>query len=82
MLTQLLLSIGLPMIIIPLVATAGYFALRCFRARKVDNGDVELQSIVSSSNGKTLQSDSEYSSSKVNPAFATNSAQLPRIAFR
>jgi hypothetical protein len=77
--TQLLMPIGLPMIIIPLVATAGHFGLRCFRARKVDNGDIELQSVVSSSNGKTLQSDSEDSSSKVTPALATNSVQMPRV---
>ena len=79
MLIQLLLSIGLPLIIIPLVATAAYFGFRCFRARKLDSGDAEMQSVVGSSNGKTLQFDSEDSSSNVTPALATNSVQTLRV---
>lgn len=79
MLVQLLLCIGLPFLILPLIATAAYFGFRCFRALKLANGDVEQQNVVSSSNGKTLASDSEVSSSSAIPALSTNSVQLSRV---
>ena len=78
MLTQLLLALGLPMVIIPLVATAAYFGFRFFRARQLaGSGDLEQQqSIASSSNGKTSDSDSEESDLRVLPALATNSVHV------
>jgi hypothetical protein len=77
MLTQLLLALGLPMVIIPLVATAAYFGFRCFRARQLASGDLEQQqSIASSSNGKTSDSDGEESDLRVLPALATNSVHV------
>lgn len=80
MLTQLLLALGLPMVIIPLVATAAYFGFRSFRARQLAaSGDLEQQSNVSLSNGKTSDSNSEESGLSVIPAPATNSVHVPRI---
>jgi hypothetical protein len=81
MLTQLLLALGLPMIIIPLVATAAYFGFRRFRAQKLasSSGDIEMQSIASSSNSKTSPSDGDKSGLNVIPALATNSVHVPLI---
>lgn len=81
MLIQLLRSLGLPMIIIPLLATAAYFGFRCFRARKLAIADVERQSVVSSSNGKAPVSDIEDSSLRMVPALATSDVQIPRPVY-
>lgn len=79
MLTQLLLALGLPMIIIPLVATAAYFGFRRFRAQKLASGETEMQSIASSTKGKTSQSDSDESGLNIIPALATNNLHVPRV---
>lgn len=85
-LTQLLLSLCLPILIVPLVAAAGYFAFRWFRNRKCGDGNVEscVKDSGSSSSGPERASGSGSESESQafemkTPALATNSVQVPRV---
>lgn len=76
MLTQLLLSIGLPMLFFPLLATAAYFVIRAYQRRKAARKDLEQGDFVLSS--KDSSSRSDELEPKMMPAIATNSVHLPR----
>lgn len=79
MLTQLLLSIGLPFLIIPLIAAVVYYGFRYLRNRKSAKGDVEkcVKDSSSSSSGSGSESGQAF---EMTPALATNSVQVPRAS--
>lgn len=82
MLVQLLLCIGLPFLILPLLATAGYLAFRRFKAKKTTpvSNDVEKgDSILSKTRGSEDRSAVEPQH-MMTPALVTNSVQVP-VAF-
>lgn len=82
MLVQLLLCIGLPFLVLPLLATAAYLAFRWFKARKnksevkdVENGDLILSPVSQDSDDSSIMS-----LHRMTPALVTNSVQVP-VAF-
>lgn len=81
-LTQLLLSLCLPILIIPLVTAAGYFAFRWFRNRNSSDGDVEscVKDSSSSGSGSGSENESEGQAFEMmTPALVSNSLQVPRV---
>lgn len=79
MLTQLLLSIGLPFLVIPLIATVGYFGFRYMRNRNSAKGDVEKCVKDSGSSSSSSGSGGEDGQAfEMTPALATNSVQVMR----
>jgi len=84
MLVQLLLCIGLPFLILPLLATAAYFGFRWIKARKnkpvvedVEKGDFILSS---TSTRKDSEDESVGPEHMMTPALVSNSVQVP-VAF-
>jgi len=76
MLTQLLLSIGLPMLILPLLATAAYFVIRNYQKRKAALKDLEQGNFIL--NSTDSRSGSDELEPKMTPAIAANSVHVPR----
>ncbi|KAM0724318.1 hypothetical protein Q7P37_000200 [Cladosporium fusiforme] len=86
LLSQLLLSIGLPFLIIPIVAAIGYYGFRYLRNRKSaakeDVGSC-AKACVSSSGSSGSENDSasgggeEIEMTMMTPALKTNSVQVP-----
>lgn len=77
MLVQLLLSIGLPMLILPIIATIAYFGFRRIKAKKNQQKDIEQGDCVKSSDCASSDTDSEETKFVMTPALATNSVQMP-----
>lgn len=84
MLVQLLLCIGLPFLILPILATIAYCGFRWLKAKKkkekpvvkdVENGDYVLSSTKEESDEESLGPEREMT-----PALITNSVQVP-VAF-
>jgi hypothetical protein len=85
MLVQLLLCIGLPFLILPILATAAYCCFRWFRAKQKKNKpaakDVERGNFVLSSTQEDSDEDKCVSSQQeITPALVSNSVQVP-VAF-
>jgi len=81
-LIQLLLCIGLPFLILPLLATAAYFGFRWIKARKSKPvvKDVEKGDFVLNSPRQDSEAESIEPQHMMTPALITNSLQIP-IAF-
>lgn len=77
MLVQLLLCIGLPMLILPILATIGYFGFRWIKARKNSQTDLERGRLVKSPDSESSDGGSDETDFKMTPALATNSVQMP-----
>lgn len=76
MLTQLVLSIGLPTLILPLLATAAYFVIRNYQKRKAALEDIEQGEFIL--NSKDLRSGSDELDPNMTPATPVNSVHVPR----
>ena len=79
MLVQLLLCIGLPFIVLPLLATAAYFAFRWFKTKKnkpivkdVEKGDFVLTTPCEDSEDEDIGPQH-----MMTPALISNSVQVP-----
>jgi len=86
MLVQLLLCIGLPFIVLPIVATAGYFGVRWYKARKsktagkdVEKGDLIRKSTPKTDEEETVEMELRTVLTK-SPGLVSNSVQVP-VAF-
>ncbi|GAB7332117.1 hypothetical protein MBLNU13_g03998t2 [Cladosporium sp. NU13] len=79
MLVQLLLCIGLPFIILPLLATAAYFAFQWFKAKKNKPvaRDVEKGDLVLNSPRQDAEVESLEPQHMTTPALISNSVQVP-----
>lgn len=82
MLVQLLLCIGVPLLILPILATVAYYGFRWLKARKKkpnvkddENGEFVLSSTKEESDEESLGPERE-----ITPALITNSVQVP-VAF-
>jgi type III secretory pathway component EscV len=83
MLVQLLLCIGLPFLILPILATIAYCGFRWIKAKKkksvvkdVEHGDF----VVSSTKEDSDEDKSVGSQQELSPALVSNSVQIP-VAF-
>jgi hypothetical protein len=83
MLLQLLLCIGLPLLILPLLATAGYFGFRWLKARKSKTAgkDIEKGELVETSKSEDDEEESIEMEPRAvltkTPALISNSVQVP-----
>ena len=82
MLVQLLLCIGLPFIILPLLATAVYFGYRWFKAKENRPvvKDVEKGDFVLTTSREDSEDESIGPQHMMTPALISNSVQVP-VAF-
>lgn len=82
MLVQLLLCIGLPFLILPLLATAAYLGLRWYKAKKSKpvTKDVERGDFVFNSPRQDSEDDSTEPQHTMTLALISNSVQVP-VAF-
>lgn len=82
MLVQLLLCIGLPFLILPILATAAYFTFRWYKAKKDKPvvKDVEKGEFVLKSPRQDFEVESIEPQHMMTPALITNSVQVP-VAF-
>ena len=82
MLVQLLLCIGLPFLILPLLATAAYLGLRWYKAKKSKpvTRDVERGDLVSNSPRQDSEDEITEPQHTMTPALISNSVQVP-VAF-
>lgn len=78
LLVQLLLCIGLPMLILPILVAAIYCLICCAKNRKKSKTDVEQGNLlVKSSDCGSSDSGSDETQFKMTPALATNSVHMP-----
>lgn len=79
MLVQLLLCIGLPVLVLPILVAAAYFAFRHLKARrkKAAQKDLERDGFVESSISVDSEVELLLSRHVMTPALVSNSVQVP-----
>lgn len=78
MLTQSLLSIGLPILILPMVAAVVYFGFRYLKSRKNAAKDVEQGALAKLSDEGSSSSESGSFDFQLTPALSMNSVHVAR----